>query len=703
MTAASIHATFRPEVQGLRALAVGLVVVFHFWPSAASGGYVGVDVFFVISGFLITSHLIRESVATGTIRLARFWWRRARRLLPAAMLVLAVTAVGFALVGPGTLLHQTAVESLAAGGYVNNWLQAFRSVDYFAEDSPPTPVQHYWSLSVEEQFYVVWPLLILLLVYLARRRGRSDRRYLGTGLTFVLVAGLAFSIVHTYQDRAFAYFSTLTHVWEFAAGALVALNWDSRVLTGWRTNRVVRASLSNVGLAAVVVAGLTFDATTIFPGYVALLPVLGTLAVIVAGLPTDFAEPARLLVLRPVTWIGDISYSLYLWHWPVVVVLPYVLGRATSGGALALALAVTVALAALTERYVERPLRLGGGGPARNGLFLGAVLGLAVVLVAASVWMLTAGERRLAEGARLSAEVDVLVAGRDLECVGAGAFDADCGDPFALRPGAWPEYAVEDGQNQWIDSRAQDNPFYVWRCTPIGGTESEECRIGAAEPSLTVAVVGDSHVKHYLRPLLTIAHERNWELVMYSVSSCRPAIQSYESHIEREVAQDCQVWKETVLTDLPAMGEIDVIVTSGASRRYHYTEPTDTTDEIAAAFAETWRIWTDQGIPVVALSDVPLAWEHDVPECLDQHLADPAACSLPRSDAAPRDPIVVAASAHPNPDVVLIDTTEIMCDESWCHFVVGGLITHKDTNHLTSTFAVTLTPRLAAALDEALG
>ena len=272
---------YRPEVQGLRALAVGLVVLYHLWPDRLTGGYVGVDVFFVISGYLITSHLQRELQATGSIQLKRFWARRIRRLLPASLLVLAVSAVGVVALLPATVWMQSARQIGAAALYVQNWALAGDAVDYMAADNVPTVAQHYWSLSVEEQFYLVWPVLILVLARWSwRSRGRRaapGRGMLVPGLVVLALASLAWSVVATATDRSAAYFVTPTRVWEFAAGALLALLGVARL----GPSRGAGLALGRAGRDRRVRAAVRRRHA--FPGWIALVPVLGTVAVIAAG------------------------------------------------------------------------------------------------------------------------------------------------------------------------------------------------------------------------------------------------------------------------------------------------------------------------------------------------------------------------------------------------------------------------------------
>ncbi|MGB4136050.1 MAG: acyltransferase, partial [Microbacterium sp.] len=302
----------RADIQGLRALAVTMVVVFHLYPRVLSGGYVGVDVFFVISGYLITGHLLREVQETGSVRVGRFWARRARRLLPAAFTVLAVSVLAVWIVLPITALHQNFTEIGFAAGYVLNWRLAAMSVDYLGADDQPSIVQHFWSLSVEEQFYLVWPVLILLVLWGARwmLRDRSPWRKpaLAGALALVFAVSLTYSAVATEASPPEAYFATTTRAWEFAAGGLLCF------LPALRVPEAVRAVLGWLAVAAIVLVAATYSGRTAFPGVAALLPVLATALLIHLGGAGVGARwsPQRFADVRPVRFLGDVSYAVYL-------------------------------------------------------------------------------------------------------------------------------------------------------------------------------------------------------------------------------------------------------------------------------------------------------------------------------------------------------------------------------------------------------
>jgi peptidoglycan/LPS O-acetylase OafA/YrhL len=345
---AALHRTpIRREIQALRAIAIGAVVLYHSWPGLAPGGQVGVDVFFVVSGFLITGMLVREAAASGTISTPRFYLRRATRLLPSAIIVLSFCVVMTAWVCERDEQRQFYFESVGSLLYAQNWIQLLG-------DGATTPMQHFWSLAVEEQFYLLWPMLVLLAVALARRFAADKTKALAVVLGAVTVLSFAYCVWQTGQDHAVAYYSTFARAWEFGVGGLLALAPKA----AWMLRPQLRAALSWAGLAVILGSVLIAADQETFPGVVAAAPVLGTAAVIAAGTTGIAWAPDRILEFAPVQWQGGISYALYLWHWPLLAFAPYVTGVPSESWFMVILLAAAVVLAWATTRWIEIPIRV---------------------------------------------------------------------------------------------------------------------------------------------------------------------------------------------------------------------------------------------------------------------------------------------------------------------------------------------------------
>jgi peptidoglycan/LPS O-acetylase OafA/YrhL len=689
-----VSSGFRPEIQALRAVAVIAVVLFHFWPDRVPGGYIGVDVFFVISGFLISSHLLRESEATGRIGLKQFYARRIRRLLPASMLVLAVTLVATVVLLTQTAWRQILPQIAASAAYFVNWVLAATSVDYFAEDNDPSPVQHYWSLSVEEQFYLVWPLLIIVTLAIAKKVGLNRTRALLFAFCAILVLGLAYSIIFTPMDPSFTYFATPAHAWEFAAGGLLALLAGSAPLQRWDASSPrIRGLVSWAGFVLIAVSAFIFNASTPFPGYAALLPVVGALAVIGTQAPRSLFSPRWLVDRRAVQFLGDNSYSLYLWHWPLIVLLPAAIGHDLTLIEKVITFAVAIALAWLTRRFVEDPVRTATVWRRSRVTFGAAVAASAAVLIAAIAPVAVLDSRR----AEVTAIIESAVENHD-PCVGAPALTsgADCAYATSLDPRIGTDVHVYVAPPAAGDLDGS--------CHYLEGTVVDECIFGYSNPDEVIAVVGDSHVNHYLSAISALLGDHRWQIRIMRHNAC-PAVGTEWSRSRSgtsESSDHCVLWRQQVVQKIAAMSDVDLVIASNYTQKYSTLETAANRAELAKAFAATWSIWTSAGRRVLVVADDPLTNKQVVPECVERHQNAPDECGLPRSKAVGNDALVAAVQDYPNEHVSLLDLTPQYCDETLCHVVVGGLVVYSDTHHLSGMFSRTLAPFFDTAITAAL-
>jgi peptidoglycan/LPS O-acetylase OafA/YrhL len=375
--AAGRERSFRPDVEGLRAIAVGLVVLYHAGVPKMGGGYVGVDVFFVLSGFLITGLLIRERLTRGSNSLPGFYARRARRILPVATIVLMVTVLasyhwlGFLRAGV------IAEDGKWTATFLANIRFALQGTQYLTASAPPSPLQHYWSLAVEEQFYLVWPALFLLVAAIAR--GAGLRLKLATVLAFIIGASFAWSVIETRQNGTWAFFSPLTRAWELGLGAMLAVATPAML----RLPQRLGAWLSWAGVVAVVGSAFLISATTAFPGYAAALPVLGTVAVVAGGTIRPGGGAEILLRQRPMQWLGKLSYSLYLWHWPLLTIAAQRQARPLTVGTGLLWVAVALVLSAVVFWVIENPVRY--AKPLTKSPLLSLAMGAVLVVLSFTV------------------------------------------------------------------------------------------------------------------------------------------------------------------------------------------------------------------------------------------------------------------------------------------------------------------------------
>jgi peptidoglycan/LPS O-acetylase OafA/YrhL len=667
----------RTDIQALRAIAVASVVTYHLWPGRVSGGYVGVDVFFVISGFLITGHLFREAAA-GRLRPLTFWARRAKRLVPASALVLGSVVVATMTVVPESLRIGYLHEVIAAAGQYENWKLGHDAVDYFAANNATSPTQHFWSLSVEEQFYVGLPLLLLLGIFLAKGLRVPVRLVTGLLLVLISVASLAYSIHLTAAAHGVAYMSTFTRVWEFGIGAGLAI---TATLSRRTALAETAASAGVVGIAAAV---LFYSDASPFPGWIALLPTVGTGLVIWAG---RGSWVTWLGALDPVAWLGRISYSVYLWHFPLIIIVPVTTQHPLTRWESLVVLAATLLLAWGSTNLVEDPMRfhprlLGGRRPA---IVLGLAAGATAVLVGSTL-LLIHGTSADQENQR---EADIAIAAHPPRCFGAASMDP------ALRP------CINPALGRTIIPKpanaAADDPDRQ-ECIGMYGPDSDVrmCHLGVPDGRRRILAVGDSHMLNLIGVLDDIGRERGWSIDLSGLGGCYLTTAT-PARPSDDLQKGCDTWRHAMLERArtgPYDGyfvthwSVDPVRGDGRSRR----------ETVRAGLVDAWRL-LPQDKPIVALVDNPTA-RGTTNTCVETAGSPARAnerCSIPRAEAfAAYDGNVDAARSVPNARV--LDLTHFYCTRTACPPVIGGVLVWRDGSHLTGTFENTLRPYLSREL-----
>jgi peptidoglycan/LPS O-acetylase OafA/YrhL len=686
---------FRPDIEGLRAIAVTLVVLSHAGVGRLAGGYVGVDVFFVISGFLITTLLVKELTRTGHISLTGFYARRMIRLLPASTVVLVATVIAAWRWLPATRFHSISLDALFSTFYGINWRLAHEGVQYLNADAAPSPLQHFWSLAVEEQFYLVWPLLLLIFALTWLRRGRTGRVPLIVALVVIVVASLAVSIWQTTANAPWAYFGAHTRAWELGIGALVAMATAGLA----RMGKAVAAVVTWAGVLAVVVSALIYTEQTAFPGYAAGLPVLGSAAIIAGGCARPRAGAGLLLDTWPFQQIGKYSYSWYLWHWPVLMIGPAALNRDPSLR-LNLALASgSLLLAIASYHLVENPVRTLAWIRERKWRGLSVGLGLSA---AAAAMALIAGlfTPALATGA---GQVDTEAA------VAASA------DPEAtLRAIVAKSVGVRDLPANVVPSveKAKDDlpqPYYDRCHIDYQNTVADNpCMYGDPNGTRTVFLVGDSHGGHWFPAMDAIAKQHHWKLASRTKSACQaPSVLVHNGVLKRQY-DECVTWRNGVLDEIVKTKPLLVVMSSNGGDSGGLVDGDDRRIDGGADRDQLWvRGWTTtfdkiaQAGPqtrAVMIEDTP--WPgRDADECVAAHPTELTDCQVPRKKSIEqpnrRKLVGVAARAK---GVTVIDATPWFCTAKTCPAVVGNILVWKDNSHITLAYARMLAPVLERKL-----
>lgn len=658
------------------------VLLYHFWPERLPGGYVGVDIFFVISGFLITAHLLSKPPTTLGM-LKDFWGKRIRRLLPAATVVLVAILAASLIWLPSTMIPTVAKEVAAAAIYGENWMLASTATDYLASEDAPSPVQHYWSLSVEEQYYIVWPALIGLL-FLLGRRFLSGKKLVAVAVALIFSSSLAWSVYLTATDAASAYFVTTTRAWELALGGIVALVSMSR----WLPNgEMAKRILSWLGIGMMGAAILLFNDQTPFPSYTALLPTLGAALVIFAVADTVAWSPRRILGWKPVQFLGDISYSLYLWHWPVVVIVPYVLSGEFSWPLKLLAIAVTIGLAVLTKYFVEDPVRR--SQHLSLNLRKTYAYGFASVVFSLGLGI---GVLQWSQGAdaRAASALERVMT-QNAPCLGADALRNDDCNEQDKNLYMTPSFAKKDKAVLYKDN--------CWAMRPF--TSRQVCTYGKKDADIKIALIGNSHAGMWHSAIARAAEENGWRLDTYLISECYTIMRPLAFSTSKN-RDNCVAWNKWAVGTI-ASKDYSVVVMANRTYAGIHGEPKEARDKIAKTeYEKTIRSFLNAKQQVLIIRDAPEGGSN-VPDCLARNENDVTKCDSKRSKVLKYDPLYAAAQKLKNAGVRSLDLSHLMCDEEKCYATLGGLIVYFDHGHLTNTFAKTLTPEISKALKEAVG
>lgn len=664
---------FRADVEGLRALAILMVAVYHVWIGRVSGG---VDIFLMISGFFVGASLVRSFAQGRPIALWPYWRRIFGRLIPPAVIVLATVLVMTFVLLPKTSMSVAAKQALASMFYVENWYLATSGRAYGAADAAQSPFQHFWSLSVQGQLYILMPL-ILLGVAVALRSRASRRVYLGIVVT-LLVASFAYSTFRTTVNQPVTYYDTFARMWQYLLGTVLAFAVATTAFA--RLSYRVRSVLGIAGAVAILATGVLLEGLTQFPGPAALVPLLGAAAILVAGTGVRATAVTRLLSWRPLVVAGSYAYPFYLWHWSVLVLTIAVFGLEDVGWIAGSAvLLVSAALAWMTQELLRRraPVarRAMDQRPRRSFSLTSVVGGLAVttVLLGSLSWIGYVAYQRNS--------VDT-----------AGSLDPQTypGARSLIDPVSWP---VPD------DVSPAPSPLVAQLDWPTAGHDEcftgfedaflSQCSFGAPDGSLRIALVGGSHSMSLLLPVVSVAEERSLQVDTYFKQAC-------PLRLEDEDVSTCATWSSELVDRLVNDEDgYDAVILVG-------TRPTadGSGDYVPDSYLQAWLPLLDAEIPVIAVRDNP--WlPFNAPECVE---------SAKRSDDCSVDQRNVLSSTNPLDGLVdyhtllqTIDMTDMYCVDWTCSAVIGNILAYIDNNHITAAYSRTLAPELDTRLGRVTG
>jgi peptidoglycan/LPS O-acetylase OafA/YrhL len=696
---------FRPDIEGLRAVAVVAVVLSHLGLSFP-GGYIGVDVFFVISGFLITRQLAGEYTATGRVRFLAFYSRRAKRILPAASVVIIATIVACRVWDSPLTVRSDALDGLFSAFSGINWRIAAQGANYFSLGTPPSPFEHFWSLSVEEQFYFVWPALIVAVGWLLGRR-LGQLRSLITTLLIISAGSLYLSIETTTSSPTWAYFGSQTRVWELAVGALIAVTIEF-----WNRLPMVLASLMSwAGLIVIAISCFAFSDSTVYPGSAVVAPVLGSALVIAAGVPGWTGTSELLLKLRPFQFVGNISYSWYLTHWPFLMVLPMALNHALPRADKYFVLGGSFVLAVALYYLVERPIRT---RPVllrqpNLGLTLGGIMVMASVIVALLVAGNTGLPARVDGSSGAQAEVPSGPSGPSGLSGSSGPSAAKSSGPpkatvatIKSLVSAGAKLTVLPATTPTLSAAATDHPktdICLEPDTVDTLTPDAHCTFGDKTATKTIALVGDSHADQWVPTMSAFGNAYGYKVVEIAKSGCPAGVYpTFVDTLTKRVYSSCNDYKTQLFAHLKVLKPQIVIVAD-----YLRTVAGDPSGLVTAI-----QNYEASGAHVIFLEDTPDPSKiGSVPACLAKNTTSVQKCALNRFAAdtrldgfAQRKNEAAAAAAA---GAIVIDPTDWFCTAATCPPVINGMVVYSDGSRVTATYARWLAPVLEAKLKAAIG
>lgn len=634
---------FRPEIEGVRVIAALLVAIYHIWLGRVSGG---VDVFFVVSGFLITASLVSRHLREGYVDFFKFIWNLLKRLLPASYFVLSVVTILAILFLPSVQWRQLINELIASMFYFENWRLAIDSVDYLDSSNPQSPLQHFWAMSIQGQFYIILFLIVTVAIFISKQFKINMKKVLTVLFVITFLASFLFSIYQTSVNQPVAYFDTRTRMYEFIVGGLLFLFIDKikiskslSFLVGW------------LGLIGLILCGIIFDVSTLFPGAIALWPVMCAVLILIAGQNSTNLGVENFLGHKVFVKLGSYSYAFYLWHWVVLIFYKTLYDMEIGildGSAI---LFTSIILSYITTEFIEKPLR------SKKRPFIYKFSPILIVLIVTSSFLIYKYESN-------TIDYDGFMYSED-------------------HPGAMSiltEHSNYDKSASLIPNLAvakDDLPgTYETDCNQMGTrTEAKNCTVGNEDAEYKVALVGGSHSAHWYGAFEEITkQDENINVTNITKSACRFSAE--------HMTDDCDQWNENVLELLSEMKPDLVILTADIGNNLY--------PDVPEGYLTRYAQLEEMGIEIMAIRDNPW-FEVNIPECIEEHGPNSVECEIDREEVLPTPSKWDKLEEKPG-NVNYVDYSEHFCDEEVCYPTKGNVIIYFDENHITNTYVKTITP-----------
>lgn len=654
-----IKRQYRPEIEGLRAIAALLVAVYHIWMMRVSGG---VDVFFVVSGFLITTSLLSGYARNGYIKFGKFILGLLRRLLPSALTVMIFITIGSFFILPDIRFTATIKEIAASLLYFENWQLAITGTDYLDQNNPQSPVQHFWAMSIQGQFYVIWFVIVSLAILISKKLNISLKNVFTAVLLILFTISLIYSIYITSMNQPWAYFDTGARVFEFAVGGLLMI-----YIFNLNIHRYVSFILGWIGLAVLLLTGILLDVQGTFPGLIALIPISAAVLILLAGQNPSRFGVEKLLSTRPLKFLGGLSYGIYLWHWPILIFY-YEIFDTSSVSLLhgIIIIVISILLSYITTNTVEKPII---NYINKNNF---SIRGFRPIIGLASILIIGLGSWYYYTNSQASS---LSINNEDY-------------------PGVMVNAASYDSENF-----EKKEPIPSLATILEDKTEAYECQVSPQSSAIevcdygktknydyTVAVVGGSKSTHWISPMQDIAEEENMRLINITKAGCR-----FTTDTENYTEQ-CIEWNRNVIDEI-VNEDVDLVITL-ADIAY------SSLYDVPAGFIEQFNKLDEVNIDVLALRDTPY-FKGSVPECIAQHGENSTECKIVKADVY-NTPSAWERLENKPDNVFYADYSDYFCGEEYCDPVVGNVIGYFDHDHMTETFSKTFKPLLQRDVAEAL-
>lgn len=650
---------YRKEIEGLRAVAALLVAIYHIWLHRVSGG---VDVFFVISGLLITYSLLSIVQRQGFIQPIHYIVKLLKRLVPTALTVAFISYIVGWLILPSFLTNDLTRHFFASLLFFENIQLAKDAMDYLMNQSSASPFQQFWALSIQFQFYIIWIIIFSLVLIIQKFfKQHPFKKILFILVAFISILSFTYSVFLTEQNQPLAYYHTLTRVWEFGVGSLLAIVLHKITLQKWMAWLV-----GWVGLIGLVSLGLVISVQDAFPGAIALLPVLFTIFILIAGNQSTTYSAYSLLSSAVLTNIGSIAFGFYLWHWPILIYylhlfdtdsVPFLHGT--------LIIIISFILSFFTIQWIEKPIRNKKWSKQTMPIGLGYI-GILVLLFVGSEQYATYQFKQESQ----SSTVDANHPGAMIQQIDQ-VIDSN------VLPIPSIEMIKQDVASVYHNGCFANDPE----------NNLLECEFGSIESETIIVLAGGSHGAHWLPMLEQYALKNDIKIVTLLKGRCRFSTENNSQF------EPCVDWQHLMLERIIEL-QPDLVFTNGDIG-------VKVIGEVPEGFKEAWKILEDNKIPLLLMRDTPW-YREDISICLSKHPNDPEACKREREDIVSKESLLLQQTTFPSNVVSVIDPSSYFCDDDYCYPIIGNVYTHFDSNHITATFSRSLAMLLENQLNEAI-